>query len=78
METTKATSKPAKALEFAPDAWERFERAVSIVASAPPHHRPNKRTMHRARRNYQTFALREQHSGVSLAQNHTRTLAGSR
>jgi hypothetical protein len=78
METTKVTSKPAQALEFEPDAWERFERAVSIVASAPPQHRPNKRTMHRARRNYQTFNTREQHSGVGLAQNHTRMLAGSR
>jgi hypothetical protein len=54
MEKTTATSRPAKALEFEPDAWERFERAVGIVARAPPQHRPNKRLIHRARRNNQT------------------------
>jgi len=74
METTKVTSKPAQALELEPDAWERFERAVSAVASAPQQHRPNKRTMHRARRNYQTFTTREQHSGAS----HARMAVGSR
>jgi hypothetical protein len=28
-----------KEIEFEPDAWERFERAVKIVAKAPPQHR---------------------------------------
>ena len=54
MKNTKATSKPSEPLEFEPDAWERFERAVGIVARAPPQHRPNKRLIHRARRNNQT------------------------
>jgi hypothetical protein len=49
-----ATSRPAKALEFESGAWERFKRAVSIVARAPPQHRPSKRLIHRARRNNQT------------------------
>jgi hypothetical protein len=26
-------------IEFEPDAWERFERAVSIIAKSPPQHR---------------------------------------
>jgi hypothetical protein len=48
MKNTKATSDPSKPLEFEPDAWERFRRAVSIVARAPPQHRPGKRAIHRA------------------------------
>jgi hypothetical protein len=26
-------------IEFEPDAWERFERAVDVVAKSPPQHR---------------------------------------
>jgi hypothetical protein len=26
-------------IDLAPDAWERFERAVQIVAKSPPQHR---------------------------------------
>jgi hypothetical protein len=26
-------------IEFEPDAWERFERAVAVVAKSPPQHR---------------------------------------
>jgi hypothetical protein len=26
-------------IEFAPDAWARFERAVGVVAKSPPQHR---------------------------------------
>ena len=26
-------------IEFEPDAWERFERAVKVVVKAPPQHR---------------------------------------
>jgi hypothetical protein len=26
-------------IELEPDAWERFERAVSVVAKSPPQHR---------------------------------------
>ena len=47
MKETKATSKPVEPLELEPDAWERFKRAVSIVARAPPQHRPAKRAMNR-------------------------------
>jgi hypothetical protein len=28
-----------KDLELEPDAWERFERAVGVVAKSPPQHR---------------------------------------
>jgi hypothetical protein len=28
-----------KEVELAPDAWERFERAVDVVAKSPPQHR---------------------------------------
>jgi hypothetical protein len=31
-------------LEFAPDAWERFERAVAVVAKSPPQHRVKKKS----------------------------------
>jgi hypothetical protein len=55
MKNTKATSKPSEALEFEPDAWERFERAVSIVARAPPQHRPDKRTPPRHRLDKRTI-----------------------
>jgi hypothetical protein len=29
-------------IEFEPDAWERFERAVNVVAKSPPQHRTAK------------------------------------
>jgi hypothetical protein len=38
MKKPKANSKP-KEVELEPDAWERFERAVKIVAKSPPLHR---------------------------------------
>jgi hypothetical protein len=47
MKETRVTSKPVEALELETDAWERFKRAVNIVARAPPQHRPSKRVMHR-------------------------------
>jgi hypothetical protein len=37
----KNSSKPQE-VELAPDAWERFERAVSVVAKSPPQHRAAK------------------------------------
>jgi hypothetical protein len=46
MKKTKATSsKPVELPAFEPDAWERFEHAVSMVTKAPPQHRPDKRTI---------------------------------
>jgi hypothetical protein len=35
--------KKAKPLEFEPDAWQRFERAVDVVAKSPPQHRVAKK-----------------------------------
>jgi hypothetical protein len=32
-----------KKLEFEPDAWQRFERAVDVVAKSPPQHRVAKK-----------------------------------
>lgn len=33
-------SKPkAQEIELGPDAWQRFERAVDVVAKSPPQHR---------------------------------------
>ena len=32
----------AAAPEIVPDAWERFERAVNVVAKSPPQHRKAK------------------------------------
>jgi hypothetical protein len=34
--------KKEKPIELAPDAWERFERAVAVVARSPPQHRAAK------------------------------------
>jgi hypothetical protein len=31
-----------KPIEFEPDAWHRFERAVDVVAKSPPQHREPK------------------------------------
>jgi len=35
----KLQKKPARDLEFEPDAWSCFERAVDVVAKSPPQHR---------------------------------------
>jgi hypothetical protein len=39
-------------IELAPDAWQRFERAVTVVAKSPPQHRvkKNKRKVARKKR----------------------------
>jgi hypothetical protein len=37
-----AKPKKEKEPEFEPDAWERFERAVKVVAKSPPQHREKK------------------------------------
>jgi hypothetical protein len=34
---------PEKEIEFHPDALERFERAVGVVAKSPPQHRVAKK-----------------------------------
>ena len=34
------SNKPAPRIEFEPDAWERFERAVDTVVKGGPQHRP--------------------------------------
>jgi len=31
-----------KKIEFAPNAWARFERAIDVVAKSPPQHRKKK------------------------------------
>jgi hypothetical protein len=36
-------SDPSKDIEFHPDAMERFERAVKVVAKSPPQHRVAKK-----------------------------------
>jgi hypothetical protein len=33
----------SKGIEFEPDAWKRFERAVDVVAKSPPQHRTKKK-----------------------------------
>jgi hypothetical protein len=44
-----AKSNPPKDPELHPDAWERFKRAVHIVAKSPPQHR-TKKTKTKAKR----------------------------
>ena len=39
MGKTKSTGRAKDDLEIVPDAWERFERAVDVVAKSPPQHR---------------------------------------
>jgi hypothetical protein len=34
---------PEKEIEFRPDAMQRFERAVKVVAGSPPQHREAKK-----------------------------------
>ena len=34
---------PAKDIEFHPDAMERFERAMKVIAKSPPQHRVAKK-----------------------------------
>lgn len=33
------SDKKTASIELEPDAWERFERAVDVVAKSPPQHR---------------------------------------
>jgi hypothetical protein len=39
------TKKPQKEkeIELEPDAWQRFERAIDVVAKSPPQHRVAKK-----------------------------------
>jgi hypothetical protein len=39
-----AKSDPKLKIEVEPDAWERFERAVKVVAKSPPQHRGKVKT----------------------------------
>jgi hypothetical protein len=41
---------PVKELEFASDAWARFERAVDVVAKSPPQHHKAKRTKRKGKK----------------------------
>jgi hypothetical protein len=40
---------PEKEIEFYSDAWERFERAASVVAKTPPQHRVAKKKVGKKR-----------------------------
>lgn len=42
-------SKPINEIELHPDAMERFERAVKVVAKSPPQHRVAKKTAKKAK-----------------------------
>jgi hypothetical protein len=37
-------SRKKEEIELKPDAWERFERAIRVVAKSPPQHRKAKKT----------------------------------
>jgi hypothetical protein len=39
-----------KEIELEPDAWERFERAVGVVAKSPPQHRVKRKRKAKARK----------------------------
>ena len=36
-----------KEVELHPDAWQRFERAVAVVAKSPPQHRRKRNSLKR-------------------------------
>lgn len=40
----------ATEIEFHPDAMERFERAVAVVAKSPPQHRVTKKAKRKAKK----------------------------
>jgi hypothetical protein len=42
MATPKKSSTSKTEIEFEPDAWQRFERAVKVVIKSPPQHRKKK------------------------------------
>jgi hypothetical protein len=44
----------SKDVEFHPDAWERFERAASVVTKAPPQHRKAKKKLPKQRKQSKT------------------------
>ena len=41
------TEKRKKEIEVQPGAWERFERAVDVVAKSPPQHRTKGEKSHK-------------------------------
>jgi len=41
---------PAQEVEFHPDAWKRFERAVGAIAKSPPQHRVKPKTKPKVKR----------------------------
>lgn len=43
-------SRPISKIELHPDAMERFERAVKVVAKAPPQHRVSKKSVKKAKK----------------------------
>jgi hypothetical protein len=43
-------SKKVPEVEFHPDAWERFERAIDVAAKAPPQHRVTKKAKKTAKK----------------------------
>jgi hypothetical protein len=45
----KSVSKKSE-VELEPDAWERFERAVKVVAKSPPQHRVKKKAKAKKRK----------------------------
>jgi hypothetical protein len=48
-----ADKKQNRKIELEPDAWQRFERAVDVVAKSPPQHRiATKRKRERGRKNH--------------------------
>jgi hypothetical protein len=46
----KTTSKKSQRVEFEPDAWARFERAVDVVAKSPPQPKVKKKVAKRKKK----------------------------
>jgi hypothetical protein len=50
MSTARKANDSRKEVELHADAWQRFERAVDVVAKSPPQHRTKKVKRSKARR----------------------------
>jgi hypothetical protein len=50
---------PTKELELHPDAWQRFERAIDVVAKSPPQHRIKKKSKGRRNKSKKSVAPKE-------------------
>jgi len=59
------TTKKLRDVELEPDAWERFERAVKVVAKSPPQHRT------KVSKQKKISSIKRKDAGVGKPQRHS-------